>query len=216
MAIYYIYETRNLINEKIYIGAHSSNKENDDYLGSGTLLVKAIQKYGKESFSKTILEYFDSEEAMYAKEAEIVNKNFVMQENNYNISLGGRGGWTKSNEIIAKKRLTDSEWAIQTSQNISNGVKQAIADGKCRCATKEFNKIRTEKSRTPEAIAKRKNTYAERKHQQGSNHALYGRKVVHHPDIGWIWININDTQKYIDDGWVEGKGNMLKVPLNGN
>jgi hypothetical protein len=216
MAIYYLYETCNLINGKIYIGVHSTNKEDDNYLGSGTLLTRAVQKYGKEKFIKTILEYFDSEEAMYAREAEIVDKNFVLNENNYNISLGGVGGWTKSNQVIARKRLTDSEWTKQTSQNISNGVKKAIAAGKCKCATKEFNKIRTEKSRTLEAIEKRKKTYADRNHQQGVNHSLYGRKAVHRTDIGWIWVNIDDIQSYINDGWIKGKGNQLKAIYNGN
>jgi hypothetical protein len=57
-----IYITTNLINGKQYIGLHSKN--NKSYLGAGTLLLKAIKKYGKENFSKEILkemvgEYYD-------------------------------------------------------------------------------------------------------------------------------------------------------------
>jgi group I intron endonuclease len=46
---YYIYKTTNNINGKVYIGQRvtSNNIENDDYLGSGKLLLKAIAKYGK-------------------------------------------------------------------------------------------------------------------------------------------------------------------------
>ena len=45
-----IYKTTNLVNGKIYIGQDSNN--NPNYYGSGTLLHKAIKKYGLES--KTI------------------------------------------------------------------------------------------------------------------------------------------------------------------
>lgn len=49
MKQYFIYETTNLKNGKKYIGKHYGEL-NDSYLGSGTLLKKAIEKYGKESF----------------------------------------------------------------------------------------------------------------------------------------------------------------------
>jgi hypothetical protein len=45
---HYIYKITNLINNKIYIGKHSSkNMNKDNYIGSGYLLLKAIKKYGK-------------------------------------------------------------------------------------------------------------------------------------------------------------------------
>ena len=43
----YIYKTTNLINNKIYIGQHKSEKfEPNKYIGSGVVLLKAINKYG--------------------------------------------------------------------------------------------------------------------------------------------------------------------------
>ena len=61
----YIYQTTNLINGKKYIGKHIGYI-NDDYLGSGIILNKAISKYGKENFKKEIL--------------EIVNNNIELNE----------------------------------------------------------------------------------------------------------------------------------------
>ena len=58
---YLIYETTNLVDGKKYIGKHATNKNDDDYLGSGVYLKRAIRKYGKDNFSKTILFEFDSE-----------------------------------------------------------------------------------------------------------------------------------------------------------
>lgn len=54
----FVYLTTNIINGKIYVGQHilSGNKKwNATYLGSGTLMEKAIKKYGRENFKRKIL-----------------------------------------------------------------------------------------------------------------------------------------------------------------
>jgi group I intron endonuclease len=49
-----IYKTTNIVNGKIYIGQDSNNRPG--YFGSGLLIKKAIQKYGRNNFIKETLE----------------------------------------------------------------------------------------------------------------------------------------------------------------
>lgn len=88
---YLIYKTTNIINGKVYIGLHETEDVQDGYLGSGIFLKKAIRKYGAENFKKEILFVFDNKEDMIAKEKELVNEEFVKRQDTYNMSMGGFG-----------------------------------------------------------------------------------------------------------------------------
>lgn len=90
-----IYKTTNLVNNKIYIGAHSTNDIADGYIGSGKMLHLAIKKYGLENFKREVLHMFNSPEEMFEKETEIVNEEFIGRSDVYNIVTGGFGGFNK-------------------------------------------------------------------------------------------------------------------------
>ena len=100
MTYYTIYKVTNKINGKIYIGSHKTKNLDDGYMGSGKYLTHALQKYGLENFTKEILFIFDNPKDMYAKEAEIVNDEFLTEENTYNLKRGGFGGWDYVNETV--------------------------------------------------------------------------------------------------------------------
>lgn len=92
MKKYYIYQTTNLVNNKKYIGKHYGEL-NDEYLGSGKLLQRAIEKYGKENFKKEILFISQNNEENNQKEIEFIKAfNAVNDNNYYNIAAGGDGG----------------------------------------------------------------------------------------------------------------------------
>jgi hypothetical protein len=92
----------NNINGRKYIGADSNN--NPSYFGSGVLIKQAIKKYGKENFTKTILEKCETVKDMYEKEIFWINKyNAVNDDIFYNLSEGGKGGNTLTNEITLNK-----------------------------------------------------------------------------------------------------------------
>lgn len=99
---YIIYKITNNINKKEYIGAHQTTKVDDGYMGSGTLLNKAFKKYGKENFTKEVIQYCDSTEHMYSQEATLVNEQYVLNRNTYNLKTGGMGGTKASPQTIER------------------------------------------------------------------------------------------------------------------
>lgn len=90
---YYLYEVRNNLDGKIYVGVHKTEDMNDGYMGSGKVIRSAIKKHGIGNFSKVILETFTTSDAMYAKEAEIVTEDFLSRSDTYNVRKGGHGGF---------------------------------------------------------------------------------------------------------------------------
>lgn len=91
--IYINYRTTNLVNNKIYKGVHKQDFHFpvlfDGYFGSGVALKRAIEKYGEENFTReTLFVYYTPEEA-YAKEAELINEEFIARKDTYNMILGG-------------------------------------------------------------------------------------------------------------------------------
>lgn len=89
---YTIYQTTNNVNGKKYIGKHVTDNPWDGYIGSGIVLTKAIEKYGRVAFTKEVLFIFDNEADMNNKESELITPDIVMSEEYYNIALGGDGG----------------------------------------------------------------------------------------------------------------------------
>lgn len=88
-----VYKIVNIINNKEYVGVHRTNNINDSYLGSGKLIRKAVEKYGKYNFKKEILFIFDNDEEgermAFEEEGRIVNVEYTLREDTYNISVGG-------------------------------------------------------------------------------------------------------------------------------
>jgi len=99
---HYIYRTTNLINRKYYIGMHSTDDLNDEYMGSGTYLKRSINKYGKENFNFEIIEFLLNREFLKNREKEIVNEEQLKNELCMNLKIGGEGGLHKMKPEEAK------------------------------------------------------------------------------------------------------------------
>lgn len=109
MTHYTIYQITNLVNNMIYVGQHRTEDLDDSYMGSGILIQNAIKKFGKQNFKKQILFDFQTFEEMNAKEAEIVNEEFVQRADTYNLTVGGNA---------------DKGYALRDRKILNNGIQQ--------------------------------------------------------------------------------------------
>ena len=106
----YIYQIINIVNNKMYIGCHTTDNLDDGYMGSGKYLQRAIKKYGLDNFKKVILNYYDTVEEMFAAEKAIITPEFIKEDGNYNLAVGGKGGHKGDDcykSIIRSKKISD-------------------------------------------------------------------------------------------------------------
>ena len=116
----YIYKTINLLNGKSYVGQHTTYKEYDSYLGSGSELKKDIKKHGSKYFIKGIIEYCDTQEELNDKEKYWI-KELNTIENGYNISEGGSNGYRPIGELNPFFNKKHSEETIKHLSEIRMG-----------------------------------------------------------------------------------------------
>lgn len=213
---YTIYKTTNKLNDKIYIGCHKTQNLDDGYIGSGTILKRAIAKYGIENFEKEILFVFDTSEEMFAKEAEIVDKIFVDLDTTYNILEGGRGGFDYVNS--SGKNLYGQNGSVGYGrENLMpfNKVRQyLISVGKWEDYKKSIcagmkEKIQRDghwwvgKKHTEET--KKKIGAALSKAQRGSGNSQYGTCWIYSVSGENKKIRKEDLESHLSMGWLKGR-----------
>lgn len=213
---FYVYKITNTINNKIYIGVHQSESLNDDYMGSGTLLKRSQQKYGIEHFKKEILFVYDNKDNMYAKERELVNEEFIQQSNNYNLKVGGYGGWdyvnengmniygkngktdnieydlVKAREIHRQNLLNDIEYKQKYSEKMSNSLKEHYRKNGSHWIGKSHNQITKDKISEISKV-----------HQRGKGNSQYGTMWIHSLEEKRNMKIGKDEQ--IPEGWIKGR-----------
>jgi len=122
-----LYKTTNTINGKIYIGVRKLTSRKSIYLGSGVAIKRAIQKYGKENFVRETLFEFDTAKEAFAKEAEIVNEEFVSRKDTYNIGLGGQGGDFSSGRKLSEEHKAKISKSL-TGRKLTQDQKTKISE----------------------------------------------------------------------------------------
>lgn len=206
---YTIYKITNLVNGKEYIGKHQTNDVNDDYLGSGKNLRRAIEKHGRSNFRKEILFIYETEEEMNAKEAELVTEEYISRKDTYNICVGGKGGWSYIN---ANGLSLTEKHAKAANQNRLKGVERYLELVK----DEEWNKVFREKIRSSHPSKREgyvnpfegkvhsdetKQKWRGHKRQCGQSNSQYGSCWI---TDGTISRKIKKTDP-IPDGWRIGR-----------
>lgn len=115
----YVYKGTILTNNKIYIGQHKATEFDDKYYGSGTLWMRAINKYGKENVKIEVLERCNSSEELNLREAYWI-KTYNSQDLNIGYNLLGNdtsphaaegqlnGMYGKKHSAETRKKLSEA------------------------------------------------------------------------------------------------------------
>lgn len=114
--MFIVYETTCLVNNKIYVGVHETENPDvfDGYIGNSINIFNrkyaienpkfpfhyAVKKYGFHNFRRKTLYVYETQEEAYAKEAEIVNEDFIKNSSNYNVCLGGHKPQAKQQTLF--------------------------------------------------------------------------------------------------------------------
>lgn len=117
----FIYMWINTVNNKKYIGSHIGT-EDDGYIGSGPIFLKAVSKYGIESFERVILEKVGNIETIFEREDHYLKLfNVANDKQYYNIRDKAGGGFEYINEgpfaqeYKAKRVVKQKEWYANNS-----------------------------------------------------------------------------------------------------
>lgn len=205
-----LYQTTNTINGKIYIGSHMTEDLEDDYLGSGTVLKRALLKYGRENFKREILFEFSNAEAMFEKEAELVNASFVARADTYNLKIGGFGGWDHINSSDKKSEICRKA-GVNSFRNNSEKVRQTIArvndsydvEKRRKAATKN-RALCNWKGKTHSDLTRQKMSFVKKGKKTGAANHMFGTcwitDGVRNKKIQALDLSIWENQ-----GWKKGR-----------
>lgn len=120
----YIYKTINTVNGKIYIGQSKFNpNDNPEYLGSGFLLKRAIECYGRDQFKKEIIEECSTREQLCERERYwIATLKSMDRVVGYNICEGGSFGdtWTNNPRKEELRKLFSSTRQGKDNSNFNH------------------------------------------------------------------------------------------------
>jgi len=210
---YIIYQITNTVNGKIYIGKHQTDNLDDGYMGSGKVLIYAIEKYGIDKFEKKILHDFPSESEMNHAEAELVTEEFCKRDDTYNLCPGGQGGfgyiqnhpdrdrWNKKGRKATDTYLKEKYGVDNPSQIPEIRSKHKASLARRRLSGEKFGDPQGFKGKSHTDEWKSKQSEIMKRKQSGDSNSQFGS----------MWITngvenkkINRLDK-IPEGWYKGR-----------
>ena len=134
-----VYQITNLINNKIYIGIHTTYNINDKYMGSSKYLKKDIKELERINFKKEILHVFDNKEDMLKMEAKLVNKEFCHRIDTYNRMIGGINDYFTTDMISVKDKDGNNMKVYNDDLRWLSGELVGVTVGKVNVRNEEGN-----------------------------------------------------------------------------
>lgn len=167
----FVYKTTNTINNKIYIGQHKTNYIEDGYLGSGSVLLKAIDKHGREKFRREILKFCKSQEELNLIETQMISRHDSTNKRvGYNISPVAVNNYKSSAGI---ERISKARKGIK----LSNETKRKMAKPKSETAINNMIIARRER-----ILREGKRVWYHNKHTKESKQIIVGESIPN----GWV------------------------------
>lgn len=184
----FIYKTTNKINGMIYIGKH--NGKTNSYLGSGKWLERAIKKYGKNNFTRDILEN-DIDNLITLNEREIFWISFYESTNpaiGYNITKGGDGGLGNIVSEETRQKISEATKGAKNpnfGKHMSEANKKRISDANSnpsdetrkKMSESRKDKISPMKGKTYGQEVKNKMSFAAKRRRQNNPLEYQGKKI---------------------------------------
>lgn len=195
---YTVYKITNLVNNKIYIGVHKTSNLEDNYMGSGLLIRKAIEKYGIENFKKEYISIFDNAEDMFNMESALVNEDFLERDDVYNLKQGGEGGWDCVNR--------DKERNKKISERMKHQYKCGFLSPFTKLHKLGLINYNTFKGKTHTEETKKRIGDANSKHQIGEGNSQFGTMWIYNLELKENKkIKKEEFSTWEQDGWIKGR-----------
>lgn len=203
-----IYKTTCKVNNKYYVGMHSTDDLNDGYIGSGKYLWNSIRKHGKENFEVEFLEFFENRKDLINHEIELVNEDLIKDPLCMNLKPGGRGGFVNE-EHQRKFSLAGASTPGRTEKS-NNTKRLRLQDPIYR--KKYCDKLKARpKDKTGTGFQGLKHTDETKDKMSIKASQRIGSK---NSQFGTCWITSSNTNKkikkeelilYIQQGWIKGR-----------
>ncbi len=171
------YLTQNNINKRFYVG--QTIQDDKSYFGSGTALKHAMNKYGKENFTRETLEVCDSIDEL--NEAEIYWIDFFGFPNNPSLYNMNYGGMNSAHTPESKEKLRQANLGKKYSDEVKEKISK-IHKGSKRSDETKKRMSEAALRISEETKSKRSESHKGMRHSQKTKNKLAEINTLKHID----------------------------------
>ena len=196
MKYYGIYKITNKVNGKMYIGQHITDDLDDGYMGSGKVIMLAVNKYGEEAFTKEWLEFAENAEDLNYLERMYVDEEWLARPDTYNLVLGGKSTAGAGNPMYGRRH------SKETRQKLADARRNKTPWNKGKVGSQvAWNKGRKMSEESKAKVSEARRKFCE---ERGKTHWYHNVVTKQNAQL---------KESEVQDGWVRGK--LFKRQQNG-